>query len=198
MKKLTVQMKLKIGVMGSAIERGTGSGNITKRGLKLAYELGKEIARHNCILINGACTGIPHASSKGAKDNDGFVVGISPAGDLEEHIKRYKFPTKHYDLIIYTGFGFKGRNVVNVSNCDAVIIVAGRVGTLNEFTIAYDEGQIIGIMEGSGGIADYVKKIIKVTNKKTGAVVVYDREPHSLVKKLLVEIARRRKLLKLD
>ncbi|MBI3034200.1 LOG family protein [Candidatus Woesearchaeota archaeon] len=186
-------MKPKIGIMGSAIERGTG-GKITLPAKKLAYELGREIARHNCILINGACKGIPDDAARGAKDNDGFVIGISPAGNLEEHSKRYKFPTKNYDVIIFTGFGFKGRNVVNVTNCDATIIVAGRVGTLNEFTIAYDEGQIIGVMQGSGGIADHLRQLIKIMNKKTGATVIYDKNPHTLVKKLLTEINKRRKI----
>ena len=184
-------MKAKIGIMGSAIERGTG-GKINKSALKLAYQLGQEIARHNCILINGACSGIPDEAAKGAIEHDGFVIGISPAKDFEEHSKRYKFPTKYYSTIIYTGFGFKGRNVVNVSNCDAVIIVSGRVGTLNEFTIAYDEGQIIGIMEGSGGVADHIKQIVKITNKKTGSVIFYEKDPHTLIKRVLREINKRR------
>ena len=190
-------MKPKIGIIGSANERGKG-GRISALATRLAYTLGKEIAKHNCILINGACSGIPDEAAKGAKDGDGFVIGISPAKDLEEHARRYKFPTKYYDVLIFTGFGFKGRNVVNVSNCDAVILVAGRVGTLNEFTIAYDEGQIIGIMQGSGGISDYIKKIIKITNKRTGAKVFYDKDPHRLVKKLLVEVMRRRKTRKIE
>lgn len=183
-------MKPKIGVMGSAVE-SSSAGKINSAAMKLAYELGREIARHNCVLINGACHGIPYEASKGAKENDGFVIGISPAKNLEEHIKKYRFPTENYDVIIFTGFGFKGRNVVNVTNCDAVIIVAGRIGTLNEFTIAYDEGQIIGVMEGSGGISDYIKRIIKIADKKTGAKVLYDRNPHTLVKRLLVEVSKR-------
>ncbi len=187
-------MKLKIGIMGSAVEYTTASGKISRnakvseKASRLAYELGKEIARHNLVLINGACTGIPYDAAKGAKDNDGFVVGISPAEDLEEHIKKYKFPIKNYDIIIYTGFGFKGRNVVNVSNCDGVLIVAGRVGTLNEFTIAYDQGQIIGVMEGSGGIADHLKHIVHDMNKKTGAIVIFEKDPHMLVKRVLKSI----------
>ncbi len=186
-------MKPKIGVMGSAVERGTG-GKITATAKKLSYDIGKEIAKHNCILVNGACQGIPYEASVGAKNHDGFVIGISPAGTLEEHINRYKFPTKCYDVIIFTGFGFKGRNVVNVTNCDAVIIISGRVGTLNEFTIAYDEGQIIGVLLGSGGIADHIKSIIKIMNKKTGASVIFDKDPRNLVKRLLGEISRIRKI----
>ena len=96
-----------------------------------------------------------------------MVIGVSPAEILHDHIHKYKFPIDVYDIIFYTGFGFKGRNVVNVSNADAIIVVSGHVGTLNEFTIAYDEGMVIGIMQGSGGIADAIRDIIKIASKKT-------------------------------
>lgn len=184
------KLKPKIGVMGSAMEKGS---KVSKKASELAYELGREIARHNCILVNGACRGIPYIASKGAKDNDGFVIGVSPAKNLSEHVIRYKFPADKYDIIFYTGFGFKGRNVVNVSNCDAVIIISGHVGTLNEFSIAYDEGMIIGVLEGTGGIADHMKEIIRICKKKTGAQVVYDKEPHHLLKKVLSAIGKRKK-----
>ncbi len=184
-------MKLKIGVMGSGLERGEN--NVSKKILQLAYDVGMEIARHNCILVNGACGGIPYAASKGAKEADGFVLGVSPAENLHEHIHKYKFPNDVYDLIIYTGFGFKGRNVVNVTNCDAVIIIGGHMGTLNEFSIAYDEGMIVAAMKGSGGIADFMQSIIKIANKKTGAKVLYSKDPHDLVKKVITEIIKREK-----
>lgn len=184
-------MKIKIGVMGSGLERGEN--NLTKKAMKLAYLVGREIARHNCILVNGACGGIPYEASKGAKDADGFVMGVSPAENLHEHVHKYKFPVDVYNLIIYTGFGFKGRNVVNVTNCDAVIIVGGHVGTLNEFTIAYDEGMILGIMQGSGGIADFVDDILRIAQKKTGATIIYDKDPHDLIKNVINEVMKREK-----
>ncbi len=182
-------MKLKIGVMGSALERGEA--NISNKGMKLAFEVGKAIAEHNCIFVNGACGGIPHLAAQGARKADGFLVGVSPAENFHEHTHKYKFPYKEFDLIFYTGFGFKGRNVVNVSNCDAVIIVSGHMGTLNEFSIAYDEGMVVGLMRGSGGIADFADEIIKIANKKTGAVVVEDTDPHQLIKKVIVEIRKK-------
>ena len=189
MKYQILKMKLKIGVMGSALERG--GAKIPQQGKKLAHEIGREIANHNCILINGACQGIPLLAAKGAKKEKGTVIGISPAEDLHEHIHKYKFPTKVYDILFYTGFGFKGRNVVNVSNCDAVIIVTGHMGTLNEFSIAYDEGMVVGVMQGSGGIADFIDDIIKIANKKTGATMIYDKDPHELVKKVIAAIKRK-------
>ena len=145
------------------------------------------------MVVRGGGGGIPYEASKGAKAADGFVMGVSPAENLHEHIHKYKFPTNTYDIIVYTGFGFKGRNVVNVTNCDAVIIVGGHVGTLNEFTIAYDEGMVVGVMQGSGGIADFIDDIIKITSKRTGAAVIYDKDPHDLIRKVIIEIMKREK-----
>ncbi|MBI2144515.1 LOG family protein [Candidatus Woesearchaeota archaeon] len=184
-------MKLRIGVMGSGLEKGEN--NLPKKALQLAFDIGKEIARHNCVLVNGACWGIPYEASKGAKSEDGFVLGVSPAENLHEHVHKYRFPTNVHDMIIYTGFGFKGRNVVNVTNCDAVVIVGGHVGTLNEFTIAYDEGMVVGVMQGSGGIADFIDDIIKIAAKKTGAALIYDKDPHELVRKVITEAMKREK-----
>ena len=182
-------MKLRIGVMGSALERGEAE--IPVKGKKLAFAVGKAIAKNNCIFLNGACGGLPELAAKGARSANGFLIGISPAENLHEHVHKYNFPTKEFDVIFYTGFGFKGRKVVNVNNCDAVIIVSGNMGTLNEFSIAYDEGMVIGIMQGSGGIADVVDEIIRIANKKTGAIVVYDTNPEKLVKKVIKALVKK-------
>ena len=178
-------MKLKIGVMGS------GKVRQSEKVGKLAFDVGKSIAEHNCILINGACMGVPYEASKGAKKRDGFVVGISPAKDMDEHIKHYKFPTNNFDLLIFSGFGFKGRNVLNVSSCDGVIVINGSTGTLNEFSLAYDEGRVIGVLEGSGGITDRVREIVDICNKHTGATMIYEKDPKLLVKKVIIAIRKR-------
>ena len=169
--------------MGSAFERG--SGKHSKRSIMLARQVGTAIANHNCILINGACGGIPHEAAVAAKKADGTVIGISPARDYYEHVADYRFPIEEFDIVFYTGFGFKGRNVVNVSNCDAIIVVAGHAGTLNEFSIGYDEGMIIGVMQGSGGLADFVDDILTIVRKKTGAKLIYETDPIVLVKKII-------------
>ena len=183
-------MKIKIGVMGSAFERGEG--RIEKKSIKLAQQVGRAIANHNCILINGACGGIPHEAAVGAKEADGMVIGISPARDYYEHVVHYKFPIDEFDMIFYTGFGFKGRNVVNVSNCDAIIIIAGHAGTLNEFSIGYDEGMIIGVMQGSGGLADFVDDVLNIVKKKTCAKLIYETDPHILVTKVIKAVKIRK------
>src|SRR5438067_1111455 len=140
-------MKLTIGVMGSAV--GAMNNEVRVR----AFRLGEEIARLDCVLITGACPGLPQAAVEGAKSRGGMVVGISPGLSLDEHIKKYQSPVEGYDVIIYTGSGLMGREVENIRSSDIVIIVGGHSGTLGEFSIAYDEGKLIGVLQGSGGIA---------------------------------------------
>ena len=86
------------------------------------------------------------------------------------------FPRQGSDVVIYTGFGYKGRNVVNIRSSDIVVILRGSIGTLNEFTIAYDEGKIIGILEGTGGVADQVREIVHALAKKTPAALFFERD----------------------
>jgi uncharacterized protein (TIGR00725 family) len=94
-------------------------------------------------------------------------------------------------VIVYTGFGYKGRNVVNVRSSDIVIIIGGAIGTLNEFTIAYDEGKVIGILQGSGGIADHIKKIVEVGQKSTQSILIFDADPKTLIQTCLSAMATR-------
>jgi predicted Rossmann-fold nucleotide-binding protein len=58
-----------------------------------------------------------------------------------------------------------GREVVNIRSSDVVIIIGGRSGTLGEFSIAYDEGKLIGILIGTGGITSEIKHIGGLVNK---------------------------------
>ena len=67
------------------------------------------------------------------------------------------------------------------SSLACVLVVGGATGTLNEFTIAYDEGKIIGVLEESGGIAARIRDIIQACNKPTLGKVFFDRDPIKLV-----------------
>ena len=105
------------------------------------------------------------------------------------------FAEEGADVIVYTGFGYKGRNVINIRSADIVIIFGGATGTLNEFTIAYDEGKIIGVLEGSGGVADHIREIIDFCNKPSRGVVLFDNNPETLVHRCLEAWSDREKVL---
>ncbi len=172
-------MKLKIGVMGSATGRMSG------RHREVARELGLAIASDGYITITGACPGLPLESARGASEAEGIVVGISPALSEWEHVNKYRSPLEFHDVIIYTGSGLMGREVVNIRSSDIVVIIGGRSGTLGEFSIAYDEGKLIGVLLGTGGITTEIRHIVKKIKKKTGARILYDDDPRTLVKRLV-------------
>ncbi len=176
---MTPYIKPKIGVMGSAgdvLTAGEGA-----RLEELAEELGAAIAGQGCVLVTGATTGLPDMVSHAARKGGGLTIGISPAASRQEHIERYRLPDDGAEVIIYTGFGLKGRNVINIRASDIVIIFGGGMGTLNEFTIAYDEGKTIGVLEGSGGVADHIKEIIDFSRKASASQVIYNRDPVALI-----------------
>ena len=170
--------RMSVGVMGSA------GGKLEDKARQLVRRLGSAIARRGYVLITGACPGIPHEAVKGAKEEGGIVVGVSPALNLEEHVVKYHSPTRGYDAIIYTGSGLMGREIENIRSCDVVIFAGGRSGTLGEFAIAYDEAKVIGVLEGTGGITGHFREIIDIMKKETRAIVCYDADPERLLDKL--------------
>jgi uncharacterized protein (TIGR00725 family) len=168
-------MKIKVGVMGAAEE----SPSDVLRDKAIA--LGTVIAARDVILLTGATTGLVYATGKAAHDAGAMHVGVSPAVDEREHLERYGLPTDACDVIIYTGFGLKGRNVVLVRSCDVALFISGSIGSLNEFTIAYDEGKVIGCLTGTGGVADEIERLIATFQKETKARVFYDDDPEKLL-----------------
>ncbi len=183
-------MKIKVGVMGSAGEAPLSG---TKASLaEKATELARVIADRDLLLLTGATTGLVYVVGKAAHDAGVFHLGISPAIDSEEHEKSYKLPLDACDLIVYTGFGLKGRNVVLVRSSEVVLFIAGAMGSLNEFTIAHDEGKIIGCLTNTGGVADEAQYLLKKFSKKTGAQVVEDDDPSKLLDACLKALSQRR------
>jgi len=172
--------KLKIGVMGSA----SGPQIEDPHAREMARELGKEIGKRGHIFINGACPGLPNDSLLGAKETGAFTVGISPAFSFYEHMHEYNSPHEH-DMIIYTGQGFMERDIINIRSSDGVVFVGGGVGTLNELTIAYDEGRPYGVLTNTGGISNAVPHVIEeLCLRKIPPNMVMDDDPAKLLDKL--------------
>ena len=172
-------MKFTIGVMGSS------GGDLSEDVRHKAYCLRETIAERDAILITGGCPGLPYDAVRGAKAKGGLVVGISPGLSIDEHRGKYASPVEGFDVLIYTGSGLMGREITNIRSCDIVVIAGGRTGTLGELAIAYDEGRLIGILTGTGGITEIVKDILRVSGKETGACVLYDDDPVKLVDRLI-------------
>ena len=171
---------------------GSADPHVPERAHALLTRLGRTVAERGCVLITGACPGLPQVAVEAAKAAGGIVVGISPALSRDEHIQGYGSPTAGFDVIIYNGSGLMGREVDTIRSSDMVVIAGGRSGTLGEFSIAYDEGHLIGVLTGTGGIADRLESILEVVGvKETGALVLSDDDPVALVDRLIAEHGRR-------
>jgi uncharacterized protein (TIGR00725 family) len=154
----------------------------------MARELGREIGRRGHIFINGACPGLPHDALLGAKEAGAFTIGISPAFSEYVHVNEYGSPLDN-EMMIYTGQGFMERDIINIRSSDGVVFISGGIGTLNELTIAYDEGRPMGVLTSTGGISDSVQMIIeKLCLRSVPPNMVFDDDPARLLDKLEVAI----------
>ena len=151
---------------------------------ELSEELGREVIKQGGVLLTGATTGAPYYAARAAKKIKGTSIGFSPAGTETEHIKKYRLPTDCFDLIVYTGFDYVGRNLILTKAADGVIIVCGRTGTLNEFTVAFEAKTPIGVLRESGGTADLIDEVLK-RGYRPKTKIVYDKNPKKLVQKLI-------------
>jgi len=171
-------LKLKFGISGAA-ETGHCGIDAYDKGL----ELGREIARQGAVLVNGATTGFPLWGAMGAKEAGGFTVGFSPANTEKEHIEAYNLPVEYMDMIVYTGFGFPGRDLIFTRSCDAVFFGCGRIGTIHEFTIAFEDQKPMGILEADWEIDEVIKNILEKGHRPND-LILFDSDPKALVERV--------------
>lgn len=160
--------------------------------IKKAQEVGEAIARNKAVLVTGATSGIPFYAAKGAKKGKGMSIGFSPAASRTDHLYRYRLPVDYMDLVVYTGFGYSGRNLILTRSADAIIIVCGRIGTLNEFTVAFEDHKPIGVLEHSGGITEELRIITHIAHRHD-CRIEYNPDPDQLVKELLGDLREKYK-----
>src|SRR3989344_3361363 len=149
--------KYTVGVFGSA-----GGEEEILAATEKARVVGRKLAENHCIVVTGACMGLPYEAAAEAHKNGGEIWGYSPCLDLDGQ----KLYTPDDDITIYNKIFYvtpdflfakdilvtkKYRNVLSTATCDAGILIAGRWGTLNEFTNLMDIGKVIGVLTGTGG-----------------------------------------------
>ncbi len=161
---------------------------------EIAKEVGREIARQKCNLVTGATTGVPYLAALGCEEENGFNIGFSPAASEKAHLETYKLPLEPFDVMIYTGADYPGRNIIMTKSADGVIIICGRIGTLHEFATAFEIQKPIGVLEGTGGTADKIKQIITVPYRGVNKII-YEKDPKILVRKLIERIKKEKKLI---
>lgn len=176
--------KIKLGVSGAA-----ETGKCGLDALEKAKELGREIVRQGGIIVTGATTGFPLWSAMGAKEMGGISIGLSPAVNAKDHVEGYRLPLDYMDMIIYTGFGFPGRDLLFTRSCDALFVGCGRIGTIHEFTIAFEEGRPIGVLEGDWTMDEQIRDMLDKSGR-SAEKVIFDPNPKTLVSKVIAMIEK--------
>ena len=171
----------------------TADGSFLKQdAYELAKELGKEIDNQGGILVTGASSGFPYWSAQGAKMAGGLSIGYSPAVSSKEHVEVYRLPLDYMDIISFTGFGFPGRDLIFTRSCDAIIIGPGRIGTIHEFTIAYEDEKPVGILQSDGWETDELLKMIIDRSHRLNPYIIFEKDPVVLVRKIMDMIRQKR------
>lgn len=173
---------INIAICGAAEINHCGPSVIQK-----AMDLGRALAEEKVILSTGATTGFPLYALEGFKEVGGVSFGLSPAANKREHTDVYRLPTEGLDHIVYTGFGYAGRDLMLVRSVDAVIIGCGRIGSIHEFTISFESEIPIGILEGEWATSEVIKNIIDNSGRKNCSIV-FDSDPKRLVQKIIADI----------
>ena len=107
--------KLQIAVIGYNSDK---SNSLTD---KIAYQVGREIAKADGALICGGLGGVMENACKGAKEHGGLTVGIIPQED-------FTYANNFCDIVIASGIGY-ARDFIVATSADGIIVVGGGVGT---------------------------------------------------------------------
>ena len=110
-----------------------------------------------------------------------YLFHFAGIGDIVPSIEH---PREYMDVIMYTGFGYSGRDLLFVRASDAMIIGPGRIGTLNEFAVAYEDHRPMGILEGNWDTDELIKMIMDSAHRPNPSVI-FDSDPKAMVERLI-------------
>lgn len=195
-------MTYKIGVYGSNLNEGEIASTLGKA-------LGRTLARRGCTVITGGCSGMPYIVAQAAAQVGAEVWGFTP--ELDQEGQQVAYPDDDitiYRRLIYVPQNYRAqfdtpalsgerdhaarlkyRNVISTVHADAGIIISGSWGTLNEFTNLIYDGKPIGVLTGSGGLADELSDFYPRLRKRSASVVIFEHEPGKLVDKLFTALS---------
>ncbi len=98
--------------------------------LRLAEEVGRELAERGVTVCCGGGGGVMEAVCRGARSAGGHTIGIMPCRDASQSP-----PNRWVEFPVFTGIGY-ARNSSVVLTGEAVIAVDGAYGTLSEIAFA--------------------------------------------------------------
>lgn len=174
---------IKIGIAGAS-----ETGRCGVDALETAKSLGEEMAKKGIIMLTNTTTGFPLWCAKGCKEAGGTVIGFSPAASEKEHREVYRLPVDFMDLIIYTGFGFVGRDLLFVRSADALVIGCGEMDTFHAFTIGYQDKKPVGVLDGPWQTPGIIRELLE--GEKGNQELHYEKDVKKLIDMLVKDVAK--------
>ena len=141
---------LTIGVIGKNEQHADDP--VAAATMAAAYDVGCLVASGGGVIVTGGLGGVMSAASKGAKSKGGLTIAFLPSMNRAT-------ANPYVDIVFPTGLG-RARNILTARGCDALIMIGGGCGTLNELTIAYADGRPVVILQGSGGWSDRLAPVL--------------------------------------
>lgn len=139
--------KKQIAVIGSAGPEEYPGKKPSNQLYKVAYEIGQQLAENNATVVCGGKGGIMESVCKGAKSKSGMTVGVVSGN-------KRGTSNKYVDVEVVSGFTNFGEEGLIISMADAVIVLGGGAGTLQEIALAYRGKKKIVAINGIGGWGD--------------------------------------------
>ena len=178
---LNNQKRSQIGVIGSAGKDDYGqTGGANDLMLTAAEKVGRLLAKADAIVVTGGKDGIMAAAAAGAKKEGGLTIGVVKGQD------RFS-ANKYTDIEVLSGMSADGLDeLILVLMCDALIVIGGGAGTLQEITIAYRNKKSIIALNNSGGWA--AKLAGKYLDEREKICIKVAATPEEAVNLALAEI----------
>lgn len=146
--------KFTIGIVGTQ-----DPNSLTQDMLESAKKLGVVLSENNMIVATGAVGGFAMWAAQGAVEVGGVTLGFSPASSQEEHRNRFRQPVDYLQTIIYTGFGYLGRDIIMARSVDAVVIGVGDHDSAHELLVACEMGKPVYVLN-HGVSEDVLQQIL--------------------------------------
>jgi uncharacterized protein (TIGR00725 family) len=143
-------MMTTIGIIGRGMQHDRDP--VDPAVMESARLVGRLVAERGGVIVSGGLGGVMEAASRGAKEAGGLTLGFLPSMNKSTG-------NAFLDIVLPTGLG-RARNLITARGCDAIVMIGGGCGTLNELTISYAEGRPVIILRGSGGWADRIEPVL--------------------------------------
>jgi uncharacterized protein (TIGR00725 family) len=176
--------KMRIGIIGSATRE------LDPHTLESSKKLGKILGKIKAEVITGTAVGAPHEVLLESKKYGSKTVGFSPDVNTEYHEQRHdNAPLSDFDKVIFIK-GITKRSLRLVNYCDALVVLGGRMGTLSEYTIAFEENKPIAVLVSSKGISQHLKKITELCDKHRKEPIFFYSTIERLVEELILYLKK--------